>query len=162
MRLHVAALLVGLGCAGAGGDGGADTGGVRVPVTGPLVVGFFPAVTGGTRPDDPAVIQSDQGSGDAVAHLQLALAQVKRCLGELPVTVRLAATRRIQLEDGGKVTTLLIPPDPAREIGAVLVRPGAEPLVVDGREGRSTLTLRLTEAAAAYFDAPACRTIRAE
>ena len=165
MRLRVAVLVVGLGCAGAGGDDGGgegNAGGVTIPVTGPLVVGFFPPITGSLLADDPAEIQSDQGMGDDVAHLQFALAEVKRCLGALPVTVRLAATRRIELEDEGKVTTLLIPPDAARDIGAVLVRPGAEPLVVDGREGRATLNLRLAEAAAAYFDAPACRTIRLE
>ena len=161
MRLRVAALLLGLGCAG-GGDAEGDVGAVAIPVTGPLVVGFFPPITGSLLADDPAEIQSDQGMGNDVAHLQFALAEVKRCLGAQRVTVRFAATRRIELDDEGKLTTLLIPPDPPRDIGALLVRPGAEPLIVDGREGRSTLTLRLAEAAADYFDAPACRTIRAE
>src|SRR5262245_25842256 len=86
---------------------------VVVNVTRPTIIGYFP-------PSAPEEIDPE-----ALEHLRHALEQVRACLGEANVDVRLELTRLLVFRIEGREHRIELPRDEPRDIGAYLARPGS-------------------------------------
>jgi hypothetical protein len=63
----------------------------------------------------------------------------------------------LTLRYGDRVEQVQLPSEWPRQVGAYLLDPEQAPSAVYARAGPSSLALLLPNAAAKYFDAPACR-----
>lgn len=122
-----------------------------ISVTGPTVVGFFPPLSQSDF-DDPAT-----GASEGLAHVQFALSDTAKCLESISPVVHLELTRTLRLDVGGLPLEIELPRDPGRSFGAFLFDPPREPRAVFATVGPSSLQYFLPNAAADYFDVPACR-----
>jgi hypothetical protein len=127
-----------------------ESGAVQVDVAGPMVIGFFPPVS-----DED--VASSSGTREGLAHLEFALSDVAKCLKSRGVSVRVERTRALVLKVAGKERRFDIPPEWERAVGAYLIAPGRDPRVVYASAGPSSLQVRLPNAVAEYFAAPACK-----
>lgn len=123
---------------------------VKVIVSGPTVVGFFPPVT-------QEQIVRGNGAGEGLAHLNFALSDVAKCLQAKNPSVSLELAHVLVLELGGSEREYELPSDWAHAVGAYLAAPGREPRVVYAMAGPSSLQFLLPNAAAEYFEEPGCK-----
>ncbi|MCZ4317317.1 hypothetical protein O4H66_28295 [Comamonadaceae bacterium G21597-S1] len=99
---------------------------------------------------------SVEGAAEARAHAGFALADTQRCLGSMPHRIETVFADRLVVVDGPRRQAFA--PDPmGAGIGAVLVEPGRDGVMVQPMVGASALSYQLQQAAFDYWRAPACR-----
>jgi hypothetical protein len=120
-----------------------------VEVAGPMIVAFLPPMT-----DEQ--LEHEAGASESVAHVEFALADAERCLRRRAVEIRRVFATHFVLVQGGHRTSVRIPGDWPRSVGAYLLDPGRRPCVVYATGGPSSLQILLPHAAGEYFAVPAC------
>jgi len=138
--------LVILACAHAPVETGASI--ETISITGPLIVAFLPPFTAEQSQSDAAV--------EAEAHVQFALSDAQRCLGQRPVPIRVVHAKELVVVDSDGRTSLRIPDDWPHAVGAYLFDRGRRPCVVYATGGPSSLQMTLPAAAGEYFSEPGC------
>ncbi len=99
---------------------------------------------------------SVEGVAEARAHVRFALADTRQCLGALPHRLETVFADRLVVVDGTRRQAFA--PDPLGPgIGAVLIEPGRDGVMVQSMVGASALSHQLRQAAFDYWRAPACR-----
>ena len=97
-----------------------------------------------------------EGAAEARAHVGFALADTQRCLGSMPHRMETVFADRLVVVDGPRRQAFA--PDPMGPgIGAVLVEPGRDGVMVQPMVGASALSYQLQQAAFEHWGAPACR-----
>ncbi len=120
---------------------------VQHTLSGPTVYALLP-------PD--ARDASVEGAAEARAHVGFALADTQRCLGSMPHRMQTVYADRLVVHDGRR--NQVFAPDPLGPgIGAVLIEPGRNGVMVQPMVGASALSHQLQQAAFDYWRAPACR-----
>lgn len=98
----------------------------------------------------------DEGSVEALAHLQFAVEDTRKCALPRKIAVTLVHADVIVLRNGA--TSESVPVHAmGQAIGGILVEPGKAPRVVVSQDGPSTLQELLPAAAATYWHAEGCR-----
>lgn len=120
-----------------------------VEVRAPMVVGFFPALSG-------KALGSDQGTASALDHFYQALADTAECLEPAGVEVRGVLADRIVFRDGRKESELPLVAGSNESVGCYLVAPGREPQIVRAKAGPSSLIILCPAVSSMYFEAPSC------
>ncbi len=117
-----------------------------VKIDGPTIIAFAP----------PSVeTATDEGSAEAIAHLQFALDDISRCASSRKIKVVILYADAIEMHDSAGARSLAVNRF-GQGIGGVLVAPGRQPRVVASKEGPSMLQQLLPEAVAAYWGVEAC------
>ena len=119
-------------------------------LSGPAVVGIFAAI-----PEDE--IADEPGGSEALAHLQFAVADTRDCLAIPDLTARIVFGDSVTLVSDGATHDVKLRGGASYDIARVLFRADAEPVVVYGPVGPSSLQVLLPNAAAEYFSEPRCR-----
>jgi|GEM_PF-3583829 len=108
-------------------------------------------------PSMPA--ETDDGSAEALAHLQFAVEDTQRCLKPKKIKLVHFFADVVVVRNGAKVETFPVHRlDQA--IGGILVEPGRDARLVVSEVGPSSLQRLLPDAAADYWGAKACRNYR--
>ena len=129
----------------------ADNAEPTIFVQGATVVGFFP-------PYSQEKLDHDDGSiREGSAHVEFALEDLGKCLAQLKPLVRFELTKALKLKDGALVREVVIPDEPGKTVGIVLIKPGADPMIIYATGGPSSLQWTALEAAADYFGSPVCK-----
>lgn len=104
---------------------------------------------------------TDEGSMEAVAHLQFAAEDTQRCMRPKKLKVALLYADVIVIRNGAATESLAVH-DRGQALGGILVAPGRKAKLVVSQIGPSTLQQLLPEAAAEYFRAAGCKNYSAE
>lgn len=125
---------------------------VTIEVKGPAVIGFFPPVKqlGDDDPDDAVI----EGTG----HLSDALGATDECLKRSGITAQfsLETASTLVVKENGDTRRIVLPKPWPKAVGAYLFKLGAPARVIYAENGPSSLIMKLPQAAAEYFSAPAC------
>ncbi len=123
-----------------------------VPLTGPRLVGFFPAVT-------QREIDKDQGLSEGLNHLKWAMDDTLKCLRQsgIKAEAQIIFGRSFVVMRDGKRKRITPPGSQPEEIGVYLLSPGKEPVAITAAVGPSALIMMVPDAAAGFFGAPACK-----
>jgi len=125
-----------------------------IKVSGPLVVGFFPASGAslgefnGSDEDSPLVAAKD--------HLKWALDNVKTCMGSKGVEVREVYANRLSVDNQGKADSFDLIESSGESIGCYIVAPGRAPAIVRAGDESTSLVLACQASASVYFSMPEC------
>jgi hypothetical protein len=123
-----------------------------VTVIRPTVIGFFPPVT-------QTEVDRNESLSSALAHVQWALEDARKCLPRDSVDVKLVyATTLVLIQPGLPPTTFTFAGDSV--FGAFLLAPGRPRQEIYPTLGPSALIPMLGQAAAAYFQRPDCDPFR--
>jgi hypothetical protein len=125
---------------------------VTIEINGPAVTGFFPPVAqlGDDNPDDGVI--------EGTAHLSYALEDTDGCLKDSGITaqVSLETASTLVVKEKRHARRIVLPRSWAKAVGVYLFKPGAPPRVIYAEDGPSSLMMKVPQAAAEYFPAPAC------
>ena len=124
---------------------------VRVAVSGPTAIGFFPPVS------QSEVDHDDGGIREGVAHVQFALEDLEQCLAPRKVKLRFEYARSLIISDGRTDHRLDFASEWFHSVGIVLFSPGAAPVVVYATAGPSSLQELAPQAAWKLFSEPNCK-----
>ena len=133
-------------------DGASDASVVKV--TGPVVVGFFPAIGATLNPDLTAADKS--GLNFAKDHFTWALDNLRACLGSRGIQVREVYADEIIIENQGTVDRFALDQSSKESIGCYIVAPGRAPSIQRATLGTSSLILACQSLASVYFEIPEC------
>lgn len=140
-------------------DGGKP---VLIPVTGTRYAGPTERTV---KVDGPTVIAvmaldhdpdfNSDAEREGYAHMNMALTDIHKCLGDFKVIVHFEFAKKIHLDDRAS-PAIEFGQDEAHLTGIIFAAPGREPRVVYGTAGSSSLMVMAPAAAAEYFGLPAC------
>jgi hypothetical protein len=120
-----------------------------IEVDGPLLVGFFPVVTGAGTTGNGAV-------ESALEHFDWALETARQCLQSTGVNVREVHAQVVVVHNRGSRDQLSLAGTGNDSIGCYLVAPGRQAHIVRASAGPSSLIVLCPAAASVYFDVPQC------
>ena len=125
---------------------------VTIEIKGPAVIGFFPPVSG-LGDDNP-----DDGVIEGTAHLSFALEDTDACLKKsgIAAQVSLETASTLVVKENGNTRRIVLPKPWGKAVGAYLFKPGAPARVIYAENGPSSLIMKVPQATAEYFSAPAC------
>jgi hypothetical protein len=126
-----------------------------VTVDGPVIVGYFPRVS------EEDMNNHSSGASEGFAHVGFAVEDTLKCLKAAGVKARaqLEMSSVLAVKHGGKIEKIKLPTAWPEAAGVYFFNPGKPPHRVAAQSGPSSLIMLAPEAAAAYFRAPACRTL---
>jgi hypothetical protein len=124
-----------------------------VTITRPSVIGYFPPIT-------QAEVDSDEGWGSALAHLEFALDDARKCLPRDSVDVHLVFATTLVLLQPGTAPAVLNLGAGDSILGVILVGLGRDLQRVNSKIGPSALIPMLGQASATYFAKPECDPFR--
>lgn len=148
LLLIAAALLPAVAAASSASPAGpAPVAAAALRISGPTLIAVRPPA---------ASMAGQEGADEALAHLEFALADTRRCLGAKRVRFENVEGERVTISDrrGTQTVDFGIVDD---GIGAVLAEPGRPLVVVRPTVGSSSLAHLLPQAAYAYWRVRACR-----
>jgi len=123
-----------------------------VTVDGPVAIGFFPPMTREQWDAD-----TEGRFAQEMSDIEIALGDVKACVGDERLRTELHTARLIRLNTGARTRMLLLGDAVQPAMGVVLVAPGRDPVVVFAESSAIELQDTAPKAAAAFFSAPQCR-----
>jgi hypothetical protein len=118
----------------------------HITVTGPTIVAFLPL---GTDKND------DHGSQEAIAHVQFALEDTRKCLGKYRASFKLVFADVVTLKTGSSTSTIRLT-DKSQGVGAILLSLDKPPRYV-AAHGPSVLMHLLPPATGEYFGVKGCK-----
>ena len=125
---------------------------VTVTVDGPVAIGFFPPMTRAQWDAD-----TDGRFAQEMSDIEIALGDIKACVGVEGFATELLTARVIRLNTGARTRMLLLGDSVQPAMGVVLAAPGRDPVVVFADPSAVELQDTAPQAAAAFFSAPQCR-----
>lgn len=123
-----------------------------VTVDGPVAIGFFPPMTREQWDAD-----TEGRFAQEMSDIEIALGDVKACVGDERLRTELHTARLIRLNTGARTRMLLLGDAVQPAMGVVLVAPGRDPVVVFAESSAIELQDTAPQAAAMFFSAPQCR-----
>ena len=129
----------------------ADDSAVRISISDPTAIGFFPPMSQNDKDYD------DGSISEGVSHVRFALEDLGSCLSPRKLTLRFEYARSLILTDRGVERQLDFSPDWPHAVGIVLVSPGTVPVVVYATAGPSSLLETAPQAAWRLFSEPRCK-----
>lgn len=123
-----------------------------VTVDGPMAIGFFPPMTRAQWDAD-----LDGRLAQEMSDIEIALGDIKACVGVEGFATELLTARVIRLNTGARTRMLLLGDSVQPAMGVVLAAPGRDPVVVFADHSAIELQDTAPQAAVGFFSAPQCR-----
>jgi len=120
-----------------------------IEVRRPLLIGFFPTITGVDAGGSTA-------QASALEHFAWAMETARRCLESTQVEVLEIHAQVVVVQDQDRRDQLSLIGTGTETIGCYLVTPGRQAQVIRATAGPSSLIVLCAAAASVYFDVPQC------
>ncbi len=100
----------------------------------------------------------DDGVIEGTAHLSYALEDTDTCLKKSGITaqISLETASTLVVKENGHTRRIVLSKSWPKAVGVYLFKPGAPARVIYAENGPSSLMMKVPQAAAEYFPAPAC------